>query len=260
MFRLGSIFLLLLFVAGCTSYPWEDTGFTTDRPNKELLEIRQKFQNDQELRKSLPQNWQISGILDVEHPTQGRRNRVIITARKPDQLRLRIYGPFKQVAFDLLVDDEWLQLTKPRNRQVVRVPATLAGMIYLTGFHLDPTDLGQFFKGTTTHIATQIKDTYQGVEATTKSGERLILDSQNGYIKIRKPSISSKNQYSVQYFWSKEQLSAPYSTLPKKLVITIPDEDTVLTFDLRRWKFNKTEPQSKMIAVPAGFSVIEPLQ
>ncbi|MBF0444087.1 MAG: hypothetical protein HQL68_00750 [Magnetococcales bacterium] len=261
MLRLSSLlFVLMLFISGCSSYPWEQADFTIGKSQKELIEITQKFKLDQKQRRELPQDWQISGILDVEHPRESRRNRIIITARKPVQLRLRIYGPFNQVAFDLLVDYDWLQLTKPSKHQVVRVPASLDGMVYLTGFRIDPTDLGQFFKATASPLATQLRDTYDGIQTTTKSGERLFIDPKNGFINIRKPLASAKNQYSVQYFWPDEPLSLPSSALPNKLVITIPNEDTVLTFELRKWKFYKTEPQNRLTAIPAGFSVVEPLK
>ncbi|MBF0194195.1 MAG: hypothetical protein HQL71_06530 [Magnetococcales bacterium] len=258
---IGSLLLVLtLFISGCSSYPWEQSSFNIGKSQQELSDIAHKYEIDQKQRKNIPNNWQISGILDVEHPTQARRNRVVITARKPDQLRLRIYGPFNQVAFDLLVDNDWLQLIKPNKHQVLRVPASLEGMIYLTGIRIDPKSLGQFFKATANPLSTQPRDAYSGIETTTTSGERLIIDPKTGFISLRKPGISEKDRYSVKYFWPKESPQPPSSTLPNKLIISIPNEDMALTFILRKWKFSESEPLNRLLTIPAGFSVVEPLK
>jgi hypothetical protein len=247
--------LLLALLGGCSTLPWQTV---TDRHSPWTpAEISQKYQTDQQQRLLLPKNWQIQGILDIDHEEHGRRNRIIINSRQGNQLRLRVYGPFQQVAFDLLVDPDWLQLIRPDKRQVIRVPATSEGMFYLTGYSLNPGDLLQFFLGNSTPLANLPRPGNDGMESTTQQGERLLLDPIYGYIQERRPPPGSTNPYITRYYWSSTPKHPP-PPLPIKLAITLPKEKMLLTFIFRKWQFSATETNNELLQIPESFSIVEP--
>ncbi|MBF0357069.1 MAG: hypothetical protein HQL70_00605 [Magnetococcales bacterium] len=252
-------FLLVLFaISGCSSLSFIQSKPQADQLIGSQSQLLKKYQADQNQRRLQLKNWQINGVLDIDHEEHGRRNRIVITTHNGDQLRLRIYGPFKQVAFDLLVDQQWLQLTKPKEHQVIRVPSSVDGMNYLTGFLINPNNLSQFFTATAPQLATGPKETSIGVEATTITGEKVQLDPVNGYIKQRWSANNANNKYSLQYHWPKTANNSQPPALPSKIAITIPKESMVVTFILRKWRVDNTESQKAARAIPAGFSIVEP--
>ena len=253
--RLTIISVLFFLLSSCSTAPNEKIKI--EQPQLSTSEIEQKYLDDQKQRLLLAKNWQIQGILDIDHEEQGRRNRITITARQGDHLRLRIYGPFKQVAVDLLVDPLWLQLVKPSEHNVIRVPATPDGMLYLTGYSLDPRDLTQFLTGTAGPLTSMEMPTGSGMESTTEQGEQLLLNPLSGLTQKRWVSSTLHNPYSVQYYWPKT-VRPPKTPLPQKIAISLPKDEMVLTFILRKWQFAKSDSNKKLFKIPEGFSIVEP--
>ena len=251
-------FPLIFLLGGCSIIPWlqqPSSDFQQWRPS----EIRAKYKHDQQQRRQLAGEWQLQAILDVEHPEHGRRNRLTISSQHKEQLRLRIYGPFKQIAVDLIADSKWLNLIKPNERKVVRVPATAAGMAYLTGYAINPLELLQFFLGQAAPLATPPTQSKNGLTAQTQQQEQLTIDPNRGYILQRYSPAQAIPPYSASYLWPEQQNGANNSpSLPKELSITLPDDSMVLTFIMRKWQFFPSGGKLSRFSLPKGFTLVEP--
>ncbi|MBF0454543.1 MAG: hypothetical protein HQL72_06955 [Magnetococcales bacterium] len=245
--------LALLFLSGCSTSLTPQNNLTPLIPE----EIKATYRTDQEQRRQLSSSWQIQGILDIDHEEEGRRNRIEIESRPNSSLRFRIFGPFQQVAFHLLMDPQWLQLIKPDKREIIRVPATMAGMHYLTGYRLNPHHLYHFFMAKAAPLDGLPTLTAKGVQSTTQQGERLMIDPANGYLLERWQGASqSDSPYVGRYRWATPPLeSAP--PLPTELAITLPKESMTLRFILKKWHLHPADANAPPFAIPAGFSIID---
>lgn len=256
----GLLVLLLVIVpVGCTTVQTDSVGQEgAAAPSSD--EVVRRYGQDQRERVALSERWDMQGVLDIEHPQQGRKNRIVVTAFPGDGLRLRIYGPFQQVALDLLLDPQWMHLIKLDSRQVIRVPATAEGMKYLTGYDMDPLRLKHFILGRADALL--VPD--EGLSVTknnfmTEQGERVTLRAEDGLIQQRwYGTPSSGSTYQVNYRWSTPGEGGVSVPLPKRVAINLRKEKMILTFILDKWQFSEVGPAQETAVLPEGFELVEP--
>ncbi|MBF0447035.1 MAG: hypothetical protein HQL67_02425 [Magnetococcales bacterium] len=260
-FNLPTVLLLIftVFMAGCQTIPWpwisNENNLQQSQPDISL--IKKRYDSDQQHRRAIPANWQIQGVLDVEHPELGRRSRLSIIKTPDQQISLRLYGLFQQVAFDLRVDPVWLQLIQPHSREIIRLQSTRAGLAYLTGYNLDPQQLPHLFLGQAAPLSTRPKQIEQGLFTSTQEGEHLLLDAKTGRIEQRWQNDEQGMLYEVRYQWPIPEKNHPYS-LPERVSISLEKDNLTINFLFRKWLFPEPGHAFKLPQLPKGFQMIQP--
>lgn len=227
--------------------------------------LAQCYQQDQSLRRNGPVHWGVDGILDLEAPDHARRNRIDLLGTQDEKIRLRAYGPFQQVALELLVAPHWMRWLDPQQQTITQVPATLAGMTYLIGAPLQPSNLFQLLMGWAGPLPINdpvFQETQEGVFVETSEGERVRLDPVQGRLLERFGETVPGRAYHVVYTWPEpdEKLRGEL-IMPERILITLNSPQMRLEFIFKRWYFPLAGPSETLFTedVLPGFTLLRPL-
>lgn len=218
-----------------------------------------RFQEAQKKRQAAFKHWQAEGTLDIEVHGNGRRNRVKLSGEAADRIRLLIFGPFQQVAVDLLMTPTTLQLTDPARREVVEVPATAAGMAILTGLELQPQRLVKILLAETDPVrqesAAQQDDS---LAVTTTTGETLRLDPASASLSGRHGATETGRKFQVLYQWN--EAKPPLPAMPARIRIDL-DRESHLDLQVETWRFPSKWSTDPFVYPPArtSFRQVRPL-
>ncbi|MBF0152958.1 MAG: hypothetical protein HQL64_04375 [Magnetococcales bacterium] len=246
---------LILFGGGCATLPGESGG---ERPSGG---VAGRYQADQALRRGgfLASGWRVEGTLDMDTPKILRRNRMALWGGGVEWARLVLFGPFHDTAGELQLSQEWIRLSDPGKREVVEVPATVAGMHHLTGLALLPGELLELIQARAEVKATVTTENEKTTWANTTAGERLLLDPANGRLLERHGRTPDGTSFAVTYQW--EDHPTEGVTMPEQVSVRL-GEDAKFVVRLRAWSandgaMNRTAGPGM---IPDGFSVRHPLE
>ncbi|MBF0438751.1 MAG: hypothetical protein HQL93_06470 [Magnetococcales bacterium] len=222
--------------------------------------VVERYQRDQAARREGFTHWGVEGILDMETPEQGRRNRIDLLGSGEERLRLRAFGPFQQVALEFLAGEQWIRWLDPQKHTVTQVPATVAGMEYLIQIPLVPARFFQMLMGragSLSPVSSALFGGEEGVAVETQDGERLYLDPLRGRVLKRSGEATSGRVYQVVYTWPEEA----QSVMPARILVTLDNPRVRLEFILQRWYFPPAGPAPSLFeeTILPGFSLSRPL-
>lgn len=260
--RLAVCWLLLLLLAGCAGMPGPDQAVAVD-----YGVLAKRYRLDQAARRDAPRHWGVEGILDLESPEQGRRNRVDLLGDSDARILLRAYGPFRQVARELLIAQNWMRLIDPEKRSVVQTPATPEGMAHLIGVPLAPERFHQLL---TARAGPLVRGAGEGTTVKTGKGETLRLDPLWGRILERSGEAAPGMPYRAVYGWpeattehaaEKSPESGARPVMPERIVVTLEEPRVRLEFIGKRWFYPAAGPPALLFdeAPLPGFSLSRPL-
>jgi hypothetical protein len=243
---------LMLSGTGCVTVPTAPTA------PEMRLEAYQRLQADQTLRQNTVRYWQVDGVLDLDMPDNGRRNRVTLMGEDAQRARLVVYGPFQQSAFEILVADGKIHLVDIGKRKVVEVPANARGMAQLTGIRLDPTRLFQMILGQIDPLRNPPATFTVLTDIETTTGETLRLDPASGRILERSGSTGPKTGYEAIYHWGPP---TQQPVMPKRVHVTLGD-NMRMELILKEWFFPKDAHalSLNLSTMEQGFAVVRPLE
>lgn len=256
---------LTLLLAGCAG--GTPPGKTTD-PAGSLNLATQRYQADQNNRHAKLGQWQVDGFMEWEGPDDGRRFRITMLGEKANRVRLKIYGPMRQVVMELLAGPRQIRLVNPGDKTLVVVPSSPLGMFNLAKIYMHPIRLLQAITGIAGRLTTA-SPTAKGGErpglVTTQAGERLKLDPETGRILERYGQADSNVAYTATYSWPEPSGSADATRrlplLPSRLSLILPSKKTRFDYHLKHWQF-PTRPFPKtwfsFNAAARGFRVVNP--
>ncbi|MBF0212834.1 MAG: hypothetical protein HQM00_04615 [Magnetococcales bacterium] len=228
--------------------------------------IVERYLADQEARRQGPVHWSVEGVLEMETPEQGRRNRIDLLGSGRERVRMRAYGPFRQVAAELLAWGDRVRWVDPERRSVLEVPANAAGMAHLLGVPIPPERFFQVITGRAAGLSSSgpFPLDENGVTVMTRDGERLRLDPVHGRLLERSGGGKGKGApYRVVYRWPElpEGKSADLR-MPAGLVITLEKPTVRLELSFQGWRFPASGPADSSFdqAIRSGFSLSRPLE
>ncbi|MBF0159383.1 MAG: hypothetical protein HQL58_07640 [Magnetococcales bacterium] len=205
-----------------------------------------RLQHDQARRRQQLSFWRISGILDLETSQMERRNRVVLTGEGDQRARFVLYGPFRQVARDLLLTPDYLRMIQPERREWVEVPATAEGLAAITGILLAPQQLLRIMLALV-ELPVQIDGNYRVIGA---GGEQLQFQPETGRL-LQRRGGTGDGRYQVDYHWHAER------DHPERIELTWGERQR-LVWIVEEWQLL---PVSAFVpgAIPAGFQRSAPL-
>ncbi|MBF0627073.1 MAG: hypothetical protein HQL91_02525 [Magnetococcales bacterium] len=264
--RIGMALWAGLMVTACSTVP-EMSGFSGWFGSARTLPaelIVGRYQVDQSARRYRPLHWAVDGVLDLETPDQERRNRIDLLGSGPDRVRLRAYGPFRQVAAELITRDNRLRWVDPESRSVIEVPASSEGLHYLLGVPIPP---GRFFQVIMARaegllpLTGQLSLEPNGVAVTTRDGEQLRLDPADGRILERSGRPRFSAAYHVVYTWPDPAKNIDGGLLmPERILVTLEKPKVRLEWIVNAWRFPLTGLAEDAFdqAVAQGFTLSRP--
>ncbi|MBF0107579.1 MAG: hypothetical protein HQL76_00170 [Magnetococcales bacterium] len=233
--------VLILGIAGCAGGPdpekREPVGHTRidpiDHPGMK------RFRSDQKQRQRLTGSWQVDGSMEIQLKDDVRRHRMELEGRGGQQIRLRIFGPFRNVAMELTMIPEWLRLVHPGDRVRLEVAAERSGMAALTGLAFNPSWLYPALMGCAAEPAGSMIREKETLVGDSRSGEKLWIDSRTGALKKRTRVGNGGRPFTVEYEWPEQSPDAMKNHLqmPLRVDIRLEDDDSRLTLSLNEWKF-----------------------
>ncbi|MBF0191119.1 MAG: hypothetical protein HQL99_08305 [Magnetococcales bacterium] len=228
--------------------------------------IVERYLADQTARRQGPSHWAVDGVLDLETPEQERRNRIDLLGSGWERVRLRVQGPFRQVAGELLARGDRVRWVDPEKRAVIEVPASAAGLGHLLGVPIAPERLFQVIMARASRLASTGPFPLErtgGVTVTTRDHERLQLDPTHGRLLERSGAARSGAPYRVAYTWPQEASPAQTGGLimPERILITLEKPKVRLEFRFNTWRFPAAGLAETAFdqALRSGFSLSRPL-
>ncbi|MEO5346444.1 MAG: hypothetical protein H7834_08720 [Magnetococcus sp. YQC-9] len=226
--------------------------------------VTERFQNDQALRAQGLKHWSVEGSLEIETPEQGRRNRIDLLGSGQSRVRMRIHGPFRQIAAEMIAFEQRVRWVDSEQRTVTEVPATPEGLHYLIGVPIDPERLVFWLMGQADALtmADILPHDPEGVRVETRGGERLWLDEGSGRIRARAGEAAPGSLYRAIYDWpDPKEHRATAQLMPKSIHVTLDQPKIRMVFTLRGWRLPSAGPVMADFdqAVASGFSLFRPL-
>ncbi|NGZ07724.1 MAG: hypothetical protein G8237_15395 [Magnetococcales bacterium] len=227
--------------------------------------VLERYRVEQLTRKQGPHHWSVEGVLELETPDQGRRNRIDLLGSGWEQVRMRVFGPFRQVAAELLTRGKRVRWVDPDHRAVTEVPATAVGMDYLMGVPIHPERFFQVIMARAGELAAPsaaFDPNGRRVRVRSRDGEQLWLDPTWGRIVERASDPENLAPYRVVYGWPEAQPdTSEVPLMPERVVVTLEKPKVRLEFGLHRWRFPAAGPGDQLFdqAVKSGFAVSRPL-
>ncbi|MBF0125931.1 MAG: hypothetical protein HQM02_01860 [Magnetococcales bacterium] len=264
--RRGDRIVLLLGCIGLLSLTACVRFFPSTEPVVRVdgAQLAHRYLDEQKIRSAGAPHWGVEGILDLETPDQARRNRVDMMGSGGERMRLRAFGPFQQVALELLTTPSWMRWVDPQKQRVIQVPATAEGMRHLIGLPLTPPRLFQLVMGRAASLAGPgqgvLFGTAAGVPVTTREGERLLLDPVHGRILERFGEAVPGTPYHAVYAWPERPGVGPMA-LPERILVTLEHPGMRLELIFKRWFLPGTGMPDALFSseVPPGFILQRPL-
>ncbi|MBF0339964.1 MAG: hypothetical protein HQL95_03260 [Magnetococcales bacterium] len=253
--------LLALLLSACAG-PGSMQGKEQTVPGGPILE---RYQSDQSARRKVAQHWSADGVLDLETPDQGRRNRIDLLGSGWERVRLRAYGPFQQVAAELLARGDRVQWVNPDKRSVIEVPASAEGLRHLIGVPIPPERFFRMIMGQADTLVGEGPFPYEpnGVRVKTRDGEELLLDPKRGVLWERHGAALAGAPYRVVYTWpDPSDAGKEQPLMPSRILVTLEKPKVRLEFIFRAWRFPVAGPPEALFsqAKDAGFKVSRPLE
>ncbi|MBF0622756.1 MAG: hypothetical protein HQL54_12595, partial [Magnetococcales bacterium] len=243
--------ILAIALSGCALIP---AGPTVEQ----LASVQKQYLIDQQQRQNGLKIWAVSGIVDLETPEETRRTRMELIGLSVDRGRMRIHGPMRQIAGDLVINTDWIRLVLPASRSYVQVPATIDGLKQLSGLGLSPEMLLPTVLGVADRIVGA--DGEKRLPFRTVAGERVRLDWMTGHILERAGTLSDGNPYRVRYQWpeqweSHDEISG--AVMPKSVEINWGGgEKRQVQLVMRSWHRPEQSSEAvwqRLITLPDGF-------
>lgn len=227
--------------------------------------VVERYQQEQGLRREGPSYWAVEGALELETPDQGRRNRIELLGSGWSQVRMRVRGPFREVAAELLARDGRVRWVDPDKRMVTEVPATSEGLYHLIGVPIPPERLFAWIMGQAEAVepATTLPLEPSGARIESRSGERLWLDPESGRIRERTGTVAPGSRYRTVYTWPDPVARrASAHLMPETILVTLDQPKIRMEFVLRNWRFPSEGPTKAQFeqALDAGFTLSRPLE
>ncbi|MBF0272850.1 MAG: hypothetical protein HQL98_12410 [Magnetococcales bacterium] len=231
--------------------------------------IVERYLADQKARRQGPLHWAVDGVLDLETPEQERRNRIDLLGSGWERVRLRVYGPFRQVAGELLARGDRVRWVDPEKHAVIEVPASAAGLDHLIGVPIPPERLFQVIMARASRLASTGPfplDPSGAVIVKTRDREQLRLDPTQGRLLERIGKAGSGTPYRVVYTWPdsspKGDGEGDGVIMPERILITLEKPKVRLEFILNTWRFpaNGLAEGAFDQATRSGFSLSRPLE
>ncbi|MBF0163153.1 MAG: hypothetical protein HQM01_01400 [Magnetococcales bacterium] len=226
--------------------------------------IVERYQKEQGSRRQGPTHWAVEGTLEIETPDQGRRNRIELLGSDWSRVRMRVRGPFREVAAELFAWDARVRWVDPERRLVTEVPATPEGLHHLIGVPISPEHLFAWIMGMAEPVdpAATLPLEPSGVRVESRAGERLWLDPESGRIRERTGTAAPGSNYRVVYTWPDAGARrASAHLMPETILVTLDKPKIRMEFVLRNWRFpseGSTKAQFEQ-ALDAGFTLSRPL-
>ncbi|MBF0417410.1 MAG: hypothetical protein HQL86_04090 [Magnetococcales bacterium] len=226
--------------------------------------VLERYQKDQELRRQGPTHWAVDGTLEIETPDQGRRNRIELLGSGWSQVRMRVRGPFQEIAAELHARDDRVRWVDPEHRKVTEVPATSEGLYHLIGVPIEPEHLFAWIMGEAESLlpASTLPLEPAGARSESRDGERLWLDPENGRIRERRGNAGPGSHYRAVYTWPDPAARrASAHLMPESIQITLDKPKVRMEFVLRNWRYPAEGPTKNQFeqALDVGFSLLRPL-
>ncbi|OSM04251.1 hypothetical protein [Magnetofaba australis] len=229
--RLALALMVLLGLAACAPVASINDSFRAAKPGAspdQLLEQARAWQVNRD--RELPEYWILKGVLDIDHPENGRRNSVMLHGHSSERLRMIVYGPFRQVALEVWLGDQWVDRVDAGNATVTSVPADAFGLAYLTGLELHPRVLINILLGVVDlRDPVQVQQQPGGLFLKTAAGEMLLVTPETGRPLRRQGEARPGMQYHAYYEWGSER-----GILPERIVVKL-GEKTTLTLIPKSW-------------------------
>ncbi|MBF0293918.1 MAG: hypothetical protein HQL96_01910 [Magnetococcales bacterium] len=245
-----------------TSCAWTPPWRTEPLVQVSGVQLAERYRLEQERRRQGPSHWGMEGILDLETPDQARRNRIDMVGSGPSRIRMRAFGPFHQIALELLVGAEWIRLVDPGRKTITQVPADAAGMEHLIGLPLPPDRLHRLLLGWAGEMrqpqgAMLTGSAAAGIEVEAGDGERLRLEPASGRILERSGEVGDGRRYQATYVWPE----GGGGTMPERILVTLDRPAARMEVIRKRWFHPKTGPDPRWFEEepPAGFELRRPL-
>ncbi len=256
--------LLPLALVGCVGGPSPQT-----LEGSSLQQLLDRHRQEQSLRRSRLKRWQVKGFFDLESENGGRRHRVEVQGEGDRRARVRVFGPFQQIAMSLWLGKDKIHFLAATQKEVITVPSTARGLAYLTGIWMEPKRLLEILTGMTAGDVVRGKSSG---DLTTAGGERLLLEDGSGLLKERSHQSVSGYSWQVVYAWpttSKNVSSkSTFPIMPSRVDITLKpgsgrvggeDAGVSLKYRLKKWQFFRKSFADGWFMVgrlPPGFRVV----
>ncbi|MBF0181694.1 MAG: hypothetical protein HQM03_16865 [Magnetococcales bacterium] len=249
----------LLLLTSCT---WTPPWHAEPEVRVSGTQLADRYRLEQERRRQGPSLWGMEGILDLETPDQARRNRIDMVGSGALRIRMRAYGPFHQIAMELLVGTEWIRLVDPGRKTITQVPANAAGMEHLIGLPLPPEHLHRLLMGWAAEVRQPEGvmlggSSASGIEVVAGDGERLRLEPVTGRILERSGEVGEGRRYQAAYVWPEGGGEA----MPERILVTLDRPAARMEVIRKRWFQPKTGPDPRWFEEepPVGFELRHPL-
>lgn len=223
--------------------------------------VLRSFRLDQEKRRRLPQWWWVDGQVEISLKDEARRHRVELFGQRGQFVRMRIFGPFNNIAMELTMVPEWLRLVNPGDRALFEVSADSFGMESLTGLAFNPGWLYPAIVACAADLHNDAEFSDQTLSGENRVGEKLWVDASTGLVLQRSRFGVDGKVFFVDYGWPEVQRPAQSNLprMPERVEIRLADDGSRLTLSLKEWKFFNKKPGNfpELEKVPA-FQVFYP--
>ncbi|MBF0147102.1 MAG: hypothetical protein HQL84_13465 [Magnetococcales bacterium] len=234
--------VLALLLAGCAGGPVSDgSGMAgSDAGSVEQQRTLRQFRQDQDLRRRFLGGWHVDGSMEIRLKDDVRRHRMELEGKGNRWIRMRVFGPFKNVVMELTMVPDWLRLVQSRDRVRMEVAADSEGMAALTGLAFNPAWLYPAMIGCAGNLEGEVTWDEGALSGVTRVGETLSVNGTNGLLKQRRRTGVAGRSFVVDYGWPERKRNPGDPVLmPEQVEIRLDDDGSMLTMSFSEWKFFK---------------------